>query len=301
MAVDNRPFKSKEQDGQGNEVIIRDQQLVEQGTTTTMPAGACFQTLDVDGRPVKIPKDNMLNLIVEGLGIIFNGQSDQQTVTKVPTLNGNNFGASTVATLASVLGALSQKADISGSDSNFDSLYGENSIRSTTGYSGSTFGSMSYGVIVTITGKNGYGQQIFFNDHENKIYTRDNIVASGSSWGTWKTIYDTDLLSNSAMLGQLANALGVGTISGETTTLNFQLIPAARNTAGIIVAYDMDDITKYCSAVIYIGSDTDNFILITISKSEINGMTINGGYWGYVTFGGITEGHRIKYMYRKLV
>lgn len=105
MAVDNRPFKSKEQDGQGNEVIIRDQQLVEQGTTTTMPAGACFQTLDVDGRPVKIPKDNMLNLIVEGLGIIFNGQSDQQTVTKVPTLNGNNFGASTVATLASVLGA----------------------------------------------------------------------------------------------------------------------------------------------------------------------------------------------------
>ena len=104
MAVDNRPFKSKEQDGQGNEVIIRDQQLVEQGTTTTMPAGACFQTLDVDGRPVKIPKDNMLNLIVEGLGIIFSGQSDQQTVTKVPTLNGNNFGASTVATLASVLG-----------------------------------------------------------------------------------------------------------------------------------------------------------------------------------------------------
>lgn len=104
MAVDNRPFKSKEQDGQGNEVIIRDQQLVEQGTTTTMPAGTYFQTLDVDGRPVKIPKDNMLNLIVEGLGIIFNGQSDQQTVTKVPTLNGNNFGASTVATLASVLG-----------------------------------------------------------------------------------------------------------------------------------------------------------------------------------------------------
>lgn len=105
MAVDNRPFKSKEQDGQGNEVIIRDQQLVEQDTATTMPAGTCFQTLDVDGRPVKISKDNMLNLIVEGLGIIFNGQSDQQTVTKVPTLNGNNFGASTVATLASVLGA----------------------------------------------------------------------------------------------------------------------------------------------------------------------------------------------------
>lgn len=117
MAVDNRPFKSKEQDGQGNEVIIRDQQLVEQGTTTTMPAGTYFQTLDVDGRPVKIPKDNMLNLIVEGLGIIFNGQTDQQIVTKVPTLNGNNFGASTVATLASVLGAKSISTSITSNGS----------------------------------------------------------------------------------------------------------------------------------------------------------------------------------------
>ena len=115
MAQDVRPYKSKEQDGQGNEIILRDQQLVEQDTATTMPAGTYFQTLDVDGRPVKIPNDNMLNLIVEGLGIIFNGQSDQQTVTKVPTLNGNNFGASTVATLASVLGDVS-----SIKSSNFD-------------------------------------------------------------------------------------------------------------------------------------------------------------------------------------
>lgn len=133
MAVDNRPFKSKEQDGQGNEVIIRDQQLVEQGTTTTMPAGTYFQTLDVDGRPVKISKDNMLNLIVEGLGIIFNGQSDQQTVTKIPTLNGNNFGASTVATLASVLGAIGMFKSFLDKDPTFsvnsateNGLYGTN-------------------------------------------------------------------------------------------------------------------------------------------------------------------------------
>ena len=105
MAADTRPYKSKEQDGQGNELIIRDQQLVEQDTTTTMPAGTCFQTLDVDGRPVKIPKANMVDIVREALGTLLNGLSDQTTVTKVPSLNGNTLGASTVATLASVLGA----------------------------------------------------------------------------------------------------------------------------------------------------------------------------------------------------
>jgi hypothetical protein len=87
----------------------------------------------VDGRPVKISKDNMLNLIVEGLGIIFNGQSDQQTVTKVPTLNGNNFGASTVATLASVLGGLTVQGRILKTD-NIDAI-------TTTGLYGFNFAS----------------------------------------------------------------------------------------------------------------------------------------------------------------
>lgn len=104
MAADTRPYKSKEQDGQGNELIIRDQQLVEQDTTTTMPTGTCFQTIDVDGRPVKIPKANMVDIVREALGTLLNGLSDQTTVTKVPSLNGNTLGASTVATLASVLG-----------------------------------------------------------------------------------------------------------------------------------------------------------------------------------------------------
>lgn len=115
MAADTRPYKSKEQDGQGNELIIRDQQLVEQDTTTTMPAGTCFQTLDVDGRPVKIPKANMVDIVREALGTLLNGLSDQTTVAKFLTLNGNTLGASAAATAASVLGALvyiSDTADV---------------------------------------------------------------------------------------------------------------------------------------------------------------------------------------------
>ena len=108
MAVDNRPFKSKEQDGQGNEVIIRDQQLVEQGTTTTMASGACFETRDVDDRPVKIPRDNMMNIVLECIGIILNDSSRNlgTNVQKALGLQGNTVGHSTVADFASVLGGV---------------------------------------------------------------------------------------------------------------------------------------------------------------------------------------------------
>lgn len=106
MAVDNRPFKSKEQDGQGNEIIIRDQQLVEQGTATTMASGACFETRDADDRPVKIPRDNMMNIVLECIGIILNDSSRNlgNNVQKALGLQGNTVGHSTIADFASVLG-----------------------------------------------------------------------------------------------------------------------------------------------------------------------------------------------------
>jgi hypothetical protein len=106
MAADNRPYKSKEQDGQGNEIIIRDQQLVEQASQTTMASGEDFEIVDVDGRMAKIPKDNMIGVVREALGTLLNGLADQTTVTKALTLNGNTLGASTAATLASVLGGV---------------------------------------------------------------------------------------------------------------------------------------------------------------------------------------------------
>ena len=107
MAQDIRPYKSKEQDGQGNEIILRDQQLVEQGNATTMPSGACFETLDVDNRPVKIPRDNMMNIVLECIGIILNDSSKNlgTNVQKALGLQGNTIGHSTVADFASVLGA----------------------------------------------------------------------------------------------------------------------------------------------------------------------------------------------------
>lgn len=107
MAADTRPYKSKEQDGQGNEVIIRDQQLVEQSTVTTMPSGACFETFDIDGRPVKIPRDNMISIVLECMGIVLNDSSKNlgTNVNKALGLQGNTIGNVTVSDLASVLGA----------------------------------------------------------------------------------------------------------------------------------------------------------------------------------------------------
>lgn len=104
MAADTRPYKSKEQDGQGNEVIIRDQQLVEQTSRTTMASDEYFEIVDVDGRIAKIPKDNMIGIVREALGTLLNSLTDQTTVAKFLTLNGNTLGASAAATAASVLG-----------------------------------------------------------------------------------------------------------------------------------------------------------------------------------------------------
>ena len=118
MAQDVRPYKSKEQDGQGNEIILRDQQLVEQTSQTTMASGEYFEIVDVDGRMAKIPKDNMISVVREALGSLLNGLADQTTVTKALTLNGDTLGASTAATLASVLGvAKVEHATIGGGES----------------------------------------------------------------------------------------------------------------------------------------------------------------------------------------
>lgn len=106
MAADARPYKSKEQDGNGNEIILRDQQLVEQSSQTTMASTEYFEIVDVDGRMAKIPKDNMISVVREALGSLLNGLADQTTVAKFLTLNGNTLGASAAATAASVLGGI---------------------------------------------------------------------------------------------------------------------------------------------------------------------------------------------------
>ena len=127
MAADTRPYKSKEQDGQGNEVIIRDQQLVEQSTVTTMPSGACFETFDIDGRPVKIQRDNMISIVLECMGIVLNDSSKNlgTNVNKALGLQGNTIGNVTVSDFASVLGARFLDINIQG--------YGTYSINNASG------------------------------------------------------------------------------------------------------------------------------------------------------------------------
>jgi hypothetical protein len=59
----------------------------------------------------------MIGVVREALGTLLNGLADQTTVTKALTLNGDTLGASTAATLASVLG-VSKVVVVNGSTQN---------------------------------------------------------------------------------------------------------------------------------------------------------------------------------------
>ena len=107
MAADTRPFKSKEQDGQGNEVIIRDQQLVEQTSQTTMASGEYFEIVDVDGRMAKIPKANMMSVVLEAIRLLLDDSGSNisaANLTKILGLSASSIGNVLPADLASVLG-----------------------------------------------------------------------------------------------------------------------------------------------------------------------------------------------------
>ena len=144
MAADTRPYKSKEQDGQGNEVIIRDQQLVEQSTVTTMPSGACFETLDIDGRPVKIPRDNMISIVLECIGIVLNDSSKNlgTNVNKALGLQGNTIGNVTVSDFASVLGGIRYGINAV-EDSDFNKVTEPGVYTGWSSYTNTAFGSWS--------------------------------------------------------------------------------------------------------------------------------------------------------------
>lgn len=183
MAADTRPFKSKEQDGHGNEVIIRDQQLVEQTSQTTMASGEYFEIVDVDGRMAKIPKDNMIGVVREALGTLLNGLADQTTVTKALTLNGDTLGASTAATLASVLGALVKSPYTYSSSSNLDNQP-QNTMVICNGTTVGTIGA-SFGVCVFFAAR-ARGFQMFYSN--DGIYTRMCEISDPDvrSWEAWK-------------------------------------------------------------------------------------------------------------------
>ena len=180
MAADTRQYKSKEQDGQGNEIILRDQQLVEQASQTTMASGEYFEIVDVDGRMAKIPKANMVDIVREALGSLLNGLTDQTTVTKVPSLNGNTLGASTVATLASVLGVSFVEK---GRSTDPDTTLKPGMYRI-----GSS--SLGYGVLCVFknSGDSSFIAQLIINASEIKYRRSTNEDGGAGGFGAWKTL-----------------------------------------------------------------------------------------------------------------
>lgn len=188
MAVDNRPFKSKEQDGQGNEVIIRDQQLVEQGTATTMASGAYFETRDVDDRPVKIPRDNMMNIVLECIGIILNDSSRNlgTNVQKALGLQGNTVGHSTVADFASVLGVgFFSHTDVQSQARDCNNLREPGTYRTYNNANTPTSADSRIGLLIVFKGSD-YIVQLFMAK-AGSFYVRLS-KDDGSSWEAWKGI-----------------------------------------------------------------------------------------------------------------
>lgn len=105
MAQDTRPYKSKEKDKNGNEVILRDQQLIEQTSHTTMASTEYFEIVDADGRQAKIPKDNMMGIVKECMGTILSGNDAEigTDLTKIVTLKNSDLGATTKTNLSDAL------------------------------------------------------------------------------------------------------------------------------------------------------------------------------------------------------
>ena len=202
MAVDNRPFKSKEQDGQGNEVIIRDQQLVEQGTATTMASGACFETRDVDDRPVKIPRDNMMNIVLECIGIILNDSSRNlgTNVQKTLGLQGNTVGHSTVADFASVLGV--------------NGIIKANTI---LGFSGSTVNNLIYNYLT--------------NNLPNLF--KGTIISSGYA-GDYNELGGSIVVFSSPFVGGSIRISGIFIDWYSSSTRNFYLFSAMASSSGAL-------------------------------------------------------------------
>ena len=174
MAADTRPFKSKEQDGQGNEVIIRDQQLVEQTSQTTMASGEFFEIVDVDGRMAKIPKANMMSVVLEAIRLLLDDSGSNisaANLTKILGLSASSIGNILPTDLASVLGVPSGSKIIRNGNS-------DDAIANSTGLYlvGSSFVmnyiNMSYGTV----------RQFKFSEN-GKIQTRNR--SDWSNWTSW--------------------------------------------------------------------------------------------------------------------
>jgi len=68
-------------------------------------------------------------------------------------------------------------------DEMIDNLYGENSIRAFTGYSGSYSPSMDYGIMLTFSTENNYNIQLMFGQNSSTVKFRHGL---SSIWEAWR-------------------------------------------------------------------------------------------------------------------
>lgn len=176
--ADNRQFADHVEIGGAN-VYFKE----EPTTGTTMPNTSYFKTEDVDGKPVKISRDNIMGIVKECLGTILNGGSDQTTVTKVPTLNGNTLGASAVSTLASVLGVI--RDNITTNEFyNISSTDLQSGVYLITSSTSGRPGNGSRGVLLNINTLISYFKlQIVCYSNVTEAYIR--CMTEDTGWGSW--------------------------------------------------------------------------------------------------------------------
>ena len=190
MAADTRPFKSKEQDGQGNEVIIRDQQLVEQASQTTMASGEYFEIVDVDGRMAKIPKANMMSVVLEAIRLLLDDSGSNisaANLTKILGLSASSIGNILPADLASVLGVSFMTGSFAESGYDLDNFKVRGGFLrvNTTNVSNMPI-STGWGLVVCLSEDQGRYFHICFSYTNQFAYAIHTRFCSSSGWTAWK-------------------------------------------------------------------------------------------------------------------
>lgn len=114
--ADNRQFADHDVVG-GVNVYYEDKKLAESPSQSSVASNDYFVLKDTDGVPHKIVKADVLEMVRDAMGTILANNNKGTSVTKVPTLgsSGNDFGSSSVADLASVLGVRRYTIEVNGS------------------------------------------------------------------------------------------------------------------------------------------------------------------------------------------
>ena len=105
--ADNRQFSDHSVIG-GVNVYHEDKKLAESPSQSSVASTDYFVLKDTDGVPHKIVKADVLEMVRDAMGTILANNNKGTSVAKVPTIGttDNDFGSSSIADLASVLGGI---------------------------------------------------------------------------------------------------------------------------------------------------------------------------------------------------